>query len=184
MLRLARHGPVDNCDSRAECGFYIQLGRVEQVCVTRGVEAAMGIAAITRITLLDLGIEGVAINLLAARLELASPAFRPGAGIGDDEKLHVGMRTNNGSDVAPVEHRPAWLIGEVPLVLAHGLANVGDDGNARGENTGLGGGELIEGDQMPGIEDPGGRYGSRLEIGGPHEVPDRTADGPVEQSRV
>src|SRR5690606_40588323 len=73
--RLARNGPIDNGDGRAECGFYIQTRRVEQVRIVGAVEAAIRIGPVAGIAFLGLVVERVAVDLDAVRLELASAPF-------------------------------------------------------------------------------------------------------------
>ena len=55
------------------------------------------------------------IGRLTGRLELRGPAPRPHLGRRNDEDLHVRIRADDGSDVAPVEHRAGRCCGEIAL---------------------------------------------------------------------
>lgn len=181
--RLLGHGPVDNGDGCAECGLYIQKRGIQQVGISRLEEAAIGIGHVSGVPFLYLVIEGVAVNHLAARLELASPALHAGLAVGGDEEFHIGVGRYPGADVAAIEHGTACLERELSLEIEQRFAHPGDNGHLARHLTDLAAGENI-GIELGRIDRARRRDREGLETRIGLATRHGSADGAVEQPGV
>ena len=85
--------------------------------------AAPHVALVAR---LDVHQHVVIMRGRAARLQLGQPPRGAHLGAGGDEQFDRRVRRNDRADVAPVEHRPAVLRGEVALALDQRRAHARD----------------------------------------------------------
>src|SRR3546814_12946384 len=72
---------------------------------------------------------------LPARDHLGVAAARTFLGAGGHEQFGVGVRRDDGADVAPVEHRAAGLVREIDLALEQRRTDLRVDRRADGEDA-------------------------------------------------
>src|SRR6185312_8273215 len=111
----ARSGGLDDVDGGPDGGGYIHFGGIEQVRIRRLFQGGGGPIHVACVARPDVGEHGGLVHPLAGSGEFERPAARAHLGRGGDEYLHLGLRTDDGADVAAVEHRARRLGGKVPL---------------------------------------------------------------------
>ena len=113
----------DDVDGGPECGVYIQMRGVEQVCIRRRFQRGYRPRAVALVTASDVGQDLTLVDAASGLLELGGAAARAHLRAGGDEDLHVRVRKDHGSDVATIEHRAGGRAPEVALEgAADGLA--------------------------------------------------------------
>src|SRR5581483_4099605 len=111
----ARSGSLDDVDGGPDGGGYIHIRRIEQVRVGRPFQWRRGAPRIALVTFFDVGKDLGLVDRFALRLVFGGAAARSHLRSGGNEYLHVGIRTDDGADIAPVEHGAGRLRGEVAL---------------------------------------------------------------------
>jgi len=113
----ARPGSLHDGKRGPECGFYIQVGGIEQDRIFGGFQGRQGTARIARIPPAD-DCEHILVgDVLAIRGKFAMAAARTDFWYRFDENFDLGIRRYNGSRIATVEHCTTWLVGKIFLQL-------------------------------------------------------------------
>src|SRR5829696_7917661 len=158
----------------------------------RGVEPerVLGLAqrrgAAGRIALVaaaDLGQDGLELGRLAAPAKLVAAAPRALLRACGHEQLGVGIRADDGADVAAVEHGAAGLCRKAPLQIEERVAHRLEGGDDRGGVAHLASAQALVVEALEVELAPDDRRGPDLGEGAA-VVEERAGDRPVEEARV
>src|SRR5471030_3242852 len=111
----ARSDGLDNVDGGPDAAFYIQMRVIQQVRIRSGFQGRGGAILVAFVALEDISQHRGLVGVLTPGSGLQGAAAGPDFRVGNDEDLHIGMRTDHGPDVAPVKHRARRIRGELPL---------------------------------------------------------------------
>ena len=128
----ARRALLDQRDRGCDRGLDVEVRRIELDGVVSRFQRRDSAVAIALIAPPDVFQDRRLIGLLAGSLELRGPAPRPHLGRRNDEDLHVRIRADDGSDVAPVEHRTGRCCGEIALKGEERVAHLRNRRHDRG----------------------------------------------------
>jgi hypothetical protein len=143
-FRCGFHGRdgLNGCQRLFHCGLYSEVSGIDQDRICRhggrGVLAIL-VTLVAFAQLLDHLFEG---NLLAKAEKFPPAPVAALFDIGVDPEFHVGIRGDDGTDIAAIEKGAAILQGEGPLQLVEGLANLRQGADFGGGLSGFGGPQL------------------------------------------
>src|SRR5262245_41091817 len=122
----------DNVDGGPECGVYIQMRGIEQVCIFRAFEGGCLPRRITLVPAPDVGQHVRLLDRHPDGLQLQRPPAGPHLGGRGHEYLNVSVREDDGPDIAAIEHRAGRLAPELPLKIEQRRPYLGDRRHHRG----------------------------------------------------
>src|SRR6516162_4166169 len=85
----------DNIDGGPECGFYIQMHGIEQVCIRSGLERRRSALGVAFVAAKNVGEHFGFAHRVARSLELGGAPPRADLRRSGDENLDVGVREND-----------------------------------------------------------------------------------------
>src|SRR5690348_8929610 len=132
----ARSGGLDDVDGSPDCRVYIQMCRIEQVCVRRPFQRRGGAVLIAVIPPANVGKDLIFVDFAALSLIFGGPAARTHLGRRGNEDLNVGIRTNDGPDIAPVEDGAGRPPGKFTLEGQQSFTHLDERGDDRRRFTG------------------------------------------------
>src|SRR5579885_2177628 len=125
----ARSGGLDDVDGGPDGAGYIHIGGIEQVRVRRLPQGCSGAAGIAFVAFADIGQDRSLVDRAARRLVFGGAAARTHLRRCGDENLNVGIRTNDGADIAAIEHGAGRPRRKIALESEQRRAHLGNGGN-------------------------------------------------------
>src|SRR4029078_13591092 len=119
----ARPAGLDDVDGGPDGRVYIQMCRIEQVrvgCLFQGGDCA---ALVAVVPVPDIGEHLGLADGTPLRLVFGGATAGAHLGGGSHKDLHVGIRTDDGSDIAPIKHSSRRTGGKLTLERKQGLAH-------------------------------------------------------------
>ena len=119
----ARPAGLDDFDGGPDGRLYIQMCRIEQVRVGGLFQGGDCAALVTMVPVPDVGqylglADGTPLRLVFGSAPAGSNLWG-----GSHKDLHVGVRTNDGSDIAPIKNRSRRTGGKLTLERKQGLTH-------------------------------------------------------------